>query len=298
MGTVIFFAYAHAREGKASKSASFARVAISLITLTHRQTTDFTRGASRNGGKIPVLRHFRATVRSAPPSCARVAPSSADVLPEAAGFLPPAEMSSRGTGSSNPSPSSGESIANPTSSPRRTRRATSGGRPRCEPAGGVARRVGEGLPPSHHLGEQPPGDGAEREAVMGMAEGEPQALVPLAFANHRDHVGKTGPPAHPRFGLQPFGQGKQFAGQRFIARKLGKEINLGVKAAPQCGKPRCSSTSSDCRSRRCLSPGWPGARRDGLIGTARRLRGRQRHTGILPRITVLHLRITALLRTD
>jgi hypothetical protein len=33
--TVIFFAYAHAREGKASKSASFARVAISLITLTH-----------------------------------------------------------------------------------------------------------------------------------------------------------------------------------------------------------------------------------------------------------------------
>src|SRR5580704_4249118 len=88
MGTVIFFAYAHAREGKASKSASFARVAISLITLTHRQTMDFTRGASRNGGKIPVLRHFRATVRSAPPSCARVAPSSADVLPEAAGFLP------------------------------------------------------------------------------------------------------------------------------------------------------------------------------------------------------------------
>jgi hypothetical protein len=30
-----FFSYAHAREGKASKSASFARVAISLITLTH-----------------------------------------------------------------------------------------------------------------------------------------------------------------------------------------------------------------------------------------------------------------------
>ena len=55
------------------------------------------------------MRHFRATVRSAPPSCARVAPSSADVLPEAAGFLPPAEMSSRGTGSSNPSPSSRES---------------------------------------------------------------------------------------------------------------------------------------------------------------------------------------------
>ena len=35
VGLVIFFAYAHARDGKASKSASFARVAISLITLTH-----------------------------------------------------------------------------------------------------------------------------------------------------------------------------------------------------------------------------------------------------------------------
>jgi hypothetical protein len=33
--TIIFFTYAHAREGKASKSASFARVAISLIRLTH-----------------------------------------------------------------------------------------------------------------------------------------------------------------------------------------------------------------------------------------------------------------------
>jgi ubiquinone/menaquinone biosynthesis C-methylase UbiE len=32
---LIFFSGAHAREGKASKSASFARVAISLITLTH-----------------------------------------------------------------------------------------------------------------------------------------------------------------------------------------------------------------------------------------------------------------------
>jgi hypothetical protein len=32
---IIFFSYAHAREGKGSKSASFARVAISLITLTH-----------------------------------------------------------------------------------------------------------------------------------------------------------------------------------------------------------------------------------------------------------------------
>src|SRR5580700_8596425 len=156
-------------------------------------------------------------------------PASSKTAISAGTCRPKSTSITRGTEGSNPSPSSGESIANPTSSPRRTRRATSGGRPRCEPAGGVARRVGEGLPPSHHLGEQPPGDGAEREAVMGMAEGEPQALVPLAFANHRDHVGKTGPPAHPRFGLQPFGQGKQFAGQRFIARKLGKEINLGVK---------------------------------------------------------------------
>jgi hypothetical protein len=91
-----------------------------------------------------------------------------------------------------------------------------------EPAGSVARRVGEGLLSSHHLGEQPPGDWSEREAVMGMTEGEPQVLVPLAFANHRDHVGKTRSPAHPRFGLQPLAQGEQFAGQRFVARKLDR----------------------------------------------------------------------------
>jgi hypothetical protein len=42
-----------------------------------------------------------------------------------------------------------------------------------ESAGGVRRRFGEGLLTSHHLGEQPPGDGAECETVMGMAKGEP-----------------------------------------------------------------------------------------------------------------------------
>ena len=59
---------------------------------------------------------------------------------------------------------------------------------------------------------------------MGMAEDKPQALVPLALANHGYHVGKAGPPAHPGFGLEPFGQRKQFAGQRLIARQLKVEV--------------------------------------------------------------------------
>lgn len=42
-----------------------------------------------------------------------------------------------------------------------------------EPAGGVRRRFGEGRLTSHHLRKQPPGDGSERETVMGMAKGEP-----------------------------------------------------------------------------------------------------------------------------
>jgi len=55
---------------------------------------------------------------------------------------------------------------------------------------------------------------------MGMAKGEPQTRVPLAFADHRDHIGQTRPAAHPGFRLQSAGQRKQFPGQRFIARKL------------------------------------------------------------------------------
>jgi hypothetical protein len=58
-----------------------------------------------------------------------------------------------------------------------------------ESAGGEAQRFGEGLLPGHHLGGQTPGDGSEREAVMGMAEGEPQAPVPLTSADHGNHVG-------------------------------------------------------------------------------------------------------------
>jgi len=46
--------------------------------------------------------------------------------------------------------------------------------------------------------------------------------VPLALADHRDHIGQTRPAAHPGFGFQSFGQRKQFAGQRFIARELDR----------------------------------------------------------------------------
>src|SRR6516165_3721383 len=56
--------------------------------------------------------------------------------------------------------------------------------------------------------------------MVGVAEGEPQPVVTLTFADHRDHVGKTGPSAHPRFWLQTFGERKQFASQWLIAREL------------------------------------------------------------------------------
>ena len=87
-----------------------------------------------------------------------------------------------------------------------------------EPAGGVARWLGERLLPDHRLGEQSPGDGPQSEAVMSMTEREPQTLVRFAFADHRDHVGKTRTPAHPGLRLQPFGERKQFARHRLIAR--------------------------------------------------------------------------------
>jgi hypothetical protein len=37
--------------------------------------------------------------------------------------------------------------------------------------------------------------------VMGMAKGEPQTLMPLAFADHREHIRKTRPTTHPGFRL-------------------------------------------------------------------------------------------------
>ena len=82
-----------------------------------------------------------------------------------------------------------------------------------ESAGGVTRRFGEGLLTGHHFRKQPPGDRFERETVMGMAKGEPQTPVPLAFADHRDHIGQTRPAAHPGFRFQSVGQRKQFPGQ-------------------------------------------------------------------------------------
>src|SRR6516165_6334455 len=42
-----------------------------------------------------------------------------------------------------------------------------------EPAGGIGRRIGEGLLTGHHFRKQPPGDRPERETVMGMAKREP-----------------------------------------------------------------------------------------------------------------------------
>jgi len=53
-----------------------------------------------------------------------------------------------------------------------------------------------------------PGHGTQSETMMGVAEGEPEPVVTLGFADHWDHVGETGPPAHPRFWLQPFGERK------------------------------------------------------------------------------------------
>jgi hypothetical protein len=42
--------------------------------------------------------------------------------------------------------------------------------------------------------------------MMRMAEGEPEPAVTLAFADHRDHVGKTGSSPHPRLEVEPIGQ--------------------------------------------------------------------------------------------
>src|SRR5215472_13615346 len=86
----------------------------------------------------------------------------------------------------------------------------------------VGRRIGKGRLAGHHLGEQPAADWSQREAVMRVAEGEPQAAMALSRPDYRYHIGEAGTPPQPRRRLQPLPERKQFAGERFVAGELDR----------------------------------------------------------------------------
>src|SRR4051794_37919191 len=69
--------------------------------------------------------------------------------------------------------------------------------------------IGERRLTGHHLGEQAAGGRAQCQAVMLVAEVEPQPVVARRLADHRKHVRQTGPRAHPWFCLDRISQRKQ-----------------------------------------------------------------------------------------
>ena len=89
-----------------------------------------------------------------------------------------------------------------------------------EPIGAIRPRITERTRAGDQLGNEASGRGAKRQPPVGVTEGEPQALVALASPDHRDHIGKAGPPAHPWRRLQPLSERKQFAGERLVATEL------------------------------------------------------------------------------
>src|SRR5438034_7338670 len=76
---------------------------------------------------------------------------------------------------------------------------------------------------------------------MGVAEGEPQALMAGTAPDHRDHIGKAGTPAQPRRRLHPLPERKQFAGERLVASELygaRRRVAIGEFDARRQANPR------------------------------------------------------------
>src|SRR5690606_24786708 len=71
-----------------------------------------------------------------------------------------------------------------------------------EALGPVGRDVDEGLFPHNGFRDDLAGYRAKRQTVVGMAEGEPEALVTRRLTDDRHHVRRAGACTHPRFRVQ------------------------------------------------------------------------------------------------
>src|SRR6185503_4253785 len=80
-----------------------------------------------------------------------------------------------------------------------------------EALGAVRRRIDEGPLAADELGDEASRHRAEREAVVGMAEGEPELLVPRRAPDNRHHVRRAGPRPHPRIRIEPLGKREELA---------------------------------------------------------------------------------------
>ena len=88
-----------------------------------------------------------------------------------------------------------------------------------EALGAVGGGVGEGRFAGDHLRQQLAAHRAQGQAVVGVAEVEPQAGVARGRADHRAHVRQARAAAQPGFGVEAFAQGVEAAGQGFAVER-------------------------------------------------------------------------------
>src|SRR4051812_29194647 len=89
-----------------------------------------------------------------------------------------------------------------------------------EPPGAIGRGVDKGLLAAEHLGDKATGNRSERQAVVRVAEREPEIAVPRRRADYRHHVGRARARAHPGLVVQPLRQRKEIARDRLGAAEL------------------------------------------------------------------------------
>src|SRR5262249_55489172 len=92
--------------------------------------------------------------------------------------------------------------------------------PLPEPLGAIGRGIAERRLTGHHFRDEPPSHGAQRQAGMAVAIGEPQASLPGRAADHRTGIGKAGACAHPWSLLDRIAEREQAGRRRHETRKL------------------------------------------------------------------------------
>src|SRR5208282_718363 len=89
-----------------------------------------------------------------------------------------------------------------------------------EPLRAIRRRIAERRHAGHHLGEEPAGRRAERQAPVAVAIGEPEPALARCARDHRAGIGKARARSQPRLRLDRFAERKQFARLRQQAIEL------------------------------------------------------------------------------
>src|SRR6185295_16035361 len=86
-------------------------------------------------------------------------------------------------------------------------------------------RVDEGLLAADYLGDQPPGDRSERQAVVRVTEREPEIAIARRGTDDRHHVRRAGTRAHPGVGIETLAEREELARDRLGAVELHRRLH-------------------------------------------------------------------------